>query len=425
MGDRMSAPLPPASPTTARIRPDIGRTELVCMLALLMALNALAIDAMLPALAALGTSLGVTDINDTQFVITVFLGGMGAGAIAYGPLSDRYGRRPVTLGALILYIFCALGCGLVRDFETLVALRFIQGIASASSGVVCIAIVRDRMAGDAMARMVSTIFMVFMIVPVIAPTIGQAVLWFGGWREIFLLLAIMGVVMTGWVWARLPETLDPANALPLNPASIWAACRAVVRHRHALLYTLAGALIVGGMYGFLSASAQLFTVIMGDADLFPVAFAGVAMTMASTNFLNSRIVMRFGARRVSHSAICGFILLGATQFGLAEWGSAPWQLTFVVLALNLSMLGLIGSNLSAIAMTPFGAMAGTASSFQNTVRTSSGAIIGGFIGQQFNGTPVPMALGFLCCGLGALTCILVAEQGRLFTRPGTTATPIA
>lgn len=421
----MTNPTPSDMRSDSRTRPDIGRTELVWMLALLMALNALAIDAMLPALAALGHGLGVRDINDTQFVITVFLGGMGAGAIAYGPLSDRYGRRAVTLGALTLYIFCALGCALVRDFEMLVALRFIQGLASASSGVVCIAIVRDRMTGDAMARMVSTIFMVFMIVPVIAPTIGQAVLWLGGWREIFLLLAIMGVVMAGWVWARLPETLDPANALPLNPASIWAACREVVRNRHSLLYTLAGALIVGGMYGFLSASAQLFTAIIGDPDLFPIAFAGVALTMASTNFLNSRIVMRFGARRVSHSAICGFILLGAAQFGLAQWGGAPWQLTFTALALNLSMLGLIGSNLSAIAMTPFGAIAGTASSFQTTVRTSSGAIIGGFIGQQFDGTPVPMALGFLCCGVAALTCILIAENGRLFTRPGTTATPLA
>ncbi len=413
-------PSPPS-----RVRRDIGRAELVWMLALLMALNALAIDAMLPALAALGQGLGVREINDTQFVITVFLGGMGAGAIAYGPLSDRYGRRPVTLAALTLYIFCALGCALVNDFETLVALRFVQGIASASSGVVCIAIVRDRMQGDAMARMVSTIFMVFMIVPVIAPTIGQLVLWIGGWRDIFLLLAIIGVVMAAWVWARLPETLDPANALPLNISSIAAACSKVLRHRHALLYTLAGALIVGGMYGFLSASAQLFTAIMGDPNLFPIAFAGVALTMASTNFLNSRIVMRFGARRVSHSAICSFIFLGAVQVALAEWGGAPWQATFAVLALNLSMLGLIGSNLSAIAMTPFGEIAGTASSFQNTVRTSSGAIIGGFIGQQFDGTPVPMAIGFLVCGLAALACIMIAEQGRLFTRPGTTPTPMA
>lgn len=420
----MAAPMA-SSRTPVLQRPDIGRAELVWMLALLMALNALAIDAMLPALAALGGGLGVRDINDTQFVITVFLGGMGAGAIAYGPLSDRYGRRPVTLGALTLYIFCALGCALVSDFETLVALRFVQGLASASSGVVCIAIVRDRMSGDAMARMVSTIFMVFMIVPVIAPTIGQAVLWLGGWRDIFLLLSVMGCAMAGWVWARLPETLDPANVLPLNPLSIGAACAAVLRHHHALLYTLAGALIVGGMYGFLSASAQLFTAIMGDPDLFPIAFAGVAMTMASTNFLNSRIVMRFGARRVSHSAICGFILLGAVQYALARWGASPPLLTFAVLALNLSMLGLIGSNLSAIAMTPFGAIAGTASAFQNTVRTSSGAMIGGFIGQQFDGTPVPMALGFLVCGAAALACVAVAEHGRLFTRPGTTPTPVA
>jgi MFS transporter, DHA1 family, multidrug resistance protein len=418
------ATMPSLVPSDGVPSPDISRTELMIMLALLMALNALAIDAMLPALAALGAGLGVADINATQFVITAFLFGIGAGSVVHGPLSDRYGRRPVILTALIVYIFAALGCAFVSDFETLIALRVVQGIASAASSVVTIAIIRDRMAGDQMARMTSTIFMIFMIVPVIAPSVGQLVLWFGGWREIFLLLGIMGAAMAGWIWRRLPETLDSANVVPLNLGGITSAWAQVVRHHHALLYTLGGALVVGAMYGFLSASAQLFTAVIGDAELFPVAFACVALTMASTNFLNSRIVVRFGARRVAHSAICLFMILGGVQLTLALWGSAPAPVILGTLALNLSMVGLIGANLSAIAMAPFGHIAGTASSFQNSMRTLGGTTLGGAIGQQFDGTAVPMALGFLLCGAAALLCLLIAEQGRLFTRPGTTPPPM-
>jgi MFS transporter, DHA1 family, multidrug resistance protein len=420
----MAPAMPKLAPATRHQPRDIGRVELMVMLAFLMALNALAIDAMLPALSIMGHDLGLGDANHAQYVITGFLFGMGAGAVVYGPLSDRFGRRATTLGALTLYIFCALGCAFIRDFETLIALRFIQGLASASAGVVSIAIVRDRMVGDQMARMTSTIFMIFMIVPVVAPGVGQLVLWFGSWRAIFLLLAIMGCAMALWVWRRLPETLDPANVIPLNLPSIARAWGEVVRHRHALLYTLGGAMVVGGLYGFLSGSSQLFTAVMGSPDLFPIAFAAVALTMAASNFLNSRIVMRFGARRVAHSAICLFVLFGAIQFTVAASGLQGLFYTLVPLTLNLSMMGLIGSNLSAISMTPFGHIAGTASSFQNSVRTLSGTVLGGFIGQQFDGTAAPMALGFLLCGVASLTCILIAEQGRLFTRPGTTPPPV-
>jgi MFS transporter, DHA1 family, multidrug resistance protein len=411
-------------PATRRQPQDIGRTELLFMLALLMALNAMAIDAMLPALVALGRGLGVTDTNHTQYVVTSFLFGMGAGAVIYGPLSDRFGRRSVTLGSLTLYIFCTLGCAFIRDFETLIVLRFIHGVASASAGVVSVAVVRDRMVGDQMARMISTIFMIFMIVPVVAPAIGQAILTFGSWRTIFLLLAILGLVMAAWVWWRLPETLDPEHVVPLKLGSIVDAWGQVISHRHALLYTLGAAMLVGGMYGFLSASAQLFTAVVGDPSLFPAAFAAVAVVMASTNFLNSRIVVRFGARRVAHSAIFLFIGFGALQLGLALSGQQGLFITLVPLALNLSMMGLIGSNLSAISMIPFGHVAGTASSFQNSVRTMGGTTLGGFIGQQFDGTAVPMALGFVLCGLASLLLILIAEKGRLFTRPGTASPPL-
>ncbi len=398
----------------------MGRKELVVMLAGLMALNALAIDAMLPALSAMGASLGVADANRPQYVIVAYLLGTGLGSIVHGPMSDRYGRRAVLLWALMAYIACALGCAFVSDFSVLLSLRFMQGLAGAAMGVVTIAIVRDQMSGDQMARMISTIFMIFMIVPVIAPTVGQAVLLFGGWREIFLLFAVMGVVMAGWVWRRLPETLDPANVSRLDARTILSSWSSVARHRLAVGYTLGAALIQAGLFGFLTSSSQLFTALFGSPDYFPIAFACVAGTMACTNFLNSRIVERFGARRVSHTAILLFIGLAMVQWLVSDAAVGQPLLLLVPLAINMSMIGLIGSNLSAIAMTPFGRIAGTASSFQTSVRTLLSASLGGLIGQQFDGTGVPMAQGFLICGLAGLGMVLWAERGRLFTRPGTT-----
>lgn len=404
----------------APVTGGMGRKELVCMLAGLMALNALAIDAMLPALSAIGSSLRVTAANDVQLVIVAYLLGTGIGSVVHGPLSDRYGRRAVLLWTLLAYIGCALGCAFIAEFSVLLALRFMQGLAGAALGVVAIAIVRDKMAGDQMARMTSTIFMVFMVVPVIAPSVGTLVLLFGGWREIFLLFAVMGLAMSAWVWRRLPETLDPANVTLLDARSIVGAWSSVIRHRLALGYTMAGALTQAGLFGFLTSSSQLFTALFGSPKLFPLAFAAVAATMAASNFLNSRIVERFGARRVSHSAILIFIAMAGVQWaGNLYWtGHMGWLL--VPLALNMSMIGLIGSNFSSIAMTPFGHIAGTASSFQTSVRTVISASLGGLIGAQFDGTGVPMAQGFVAAGVAGLLMVLWAERGRLFTRPGTT-----
>ncbi len=403
----------------------ISRTEFVVMLASIMALSALAIDTMLPALDAMGRDLGVTNENRTQLVIILFLFSVGVGSVIHGPLSDRYGRRPVLLVSLLLYAVTALGCVMAQDFATLLALRVAQGVACAAGNVITIAIIRDRLSGDAMARMTSTIFMVFMIVPVIAPTLGQFILTFGDWRTIFLLLAMASIAMTLWVLRRLPETRDPANIVPLTLPTILSGWGEVMRHRSAMGYMTAAALIQGGLYGFLASGPQIFRHVFHAPDLFPTAFAAIAITMACTNFLNSRIVMRFGARRVGHTAVCVFILLGSAQLIMALFAT-PTILGFIVpVALGISMVGLIGSNFSSIAMTPFGHIAGTASSFQSAVRTACGAIIGGAIGHAFNNSFVPLAAGFVGCGIAALIGVLIAERGRLFTRPGTAGhTPV-
>jgi DHA1 family bicyclomycin/chloramphenicol resistance-like MFS transporter len=406
------------SPTTPKT--DIGEHELVVMMASLMALNALAIDSMLPAFPRMAKGLALTDPNQVQYVISVFLAGTGIGALFHGPLSDRFGRKPVMFLAVVGSAIFSFACSFSTSFEMLLAMRFAHGLSAAAMGVLVASIIRDRFEGDAMARRMSTIFLIFMIVPIIAPTLGQFILLFAGWRSIFDVMAIMAIAAALWVWRRLPETLSPENVILIQPSALAAAWRTVVLHRIAAGYMLGAGIVQGALFGYLNSSQQAFEQVFNAADFFTIGFAIVAIGIAVSNFTNARIVERFGARRVSQAALLMFIALGTMQL-LAAW-FAPTSLFLFLLFLtaNMAMVGFIGSNFSSIAMTPFGAVAGAASSFQTFVRTLLAASIGAGIGQQFDGSVVPIAAGFVICGLIALVLVLWGESGKLFTRPGTT-----
>lgn len=403
-----------------RKQPKLGNLELTVMMAAVMALNALAIDAMLPAFPRMTAGLGLIDPNRIQFVITAYLLGMGAGSLVHGPLSDRYGRRPILLGAIAGYIVCALACSFATSFDMLIAMRIAQGLCGAGLGVLVTSIIRDQFEGDAMARRMSTIFLVFMAVPIVAPLVGSVVLIFAGWRSIFDLIAIMAVAVLAWVVLRLPETLDPENIVPIKAKTLTASWKQVISDRTANCYMIAGATAQGALFGYLNSSQQIFERTFSAPDFFPIGFAIIAIGIACANFTNARIVERFGARRVSQTALIAFIFIATSQALAAIFAPASLPLFLVLITANMAMIGFVGSNFSSIAMQPFGAIAGTASSFQNFVRTIWAAFIGAIIGQQFNGAVTPVALGFLACGLTAFTLILYGERGKLFTRPGTT-----
>jgi MFS transporter, DHA1 family, multidrug resistance protein len=399
---------------------SIGPRELTIMMASLMALNALAIDAMLPAFPAMIKGLSVKNANDIQYVISVFLAGTGIGALIYGPLSDRYGRKPILLIATVGAAIFSLACSISPTFEIMLAMRFAHGLLAAAMAVLVISVIRDQFEGDAMARRMSTIFLIFMIVPIIAPTVGQLVLLFAGWRTIFDLMAFMAVAAAIWVYRRLPETLAPENVIPIEPHALAKAWRMVVLNRNAAGYMLGAGIVQGSLFGYLNSSQQMFDKVFNAADFFTIGFAIVAIGIAVSNFTNARIVERFGARRVSHTALITFIALGALQVAAGELAPKSLRLFLALLTANMAMVGFIGSNFSSIAMTPFGHVAGAASSFQTFVRTVLAASIGAVIGQQFDGRVTPVALGFLLCGLLALILVLWCEKGKLFTRPGTT-----
>lgn len=407
-----------SSPASAK--KSIGPRELTIMMASLMALNALAIDSMLPAFPAMAQGLNVTDPNQIQYIISVFLAGTGIGALIYGPLSDRYGRKPILLIATIGAAVFSLACSIAPNFEMMLAMRFAHGLLAAAMGVLVISVIRDQFEGDAMARRMSTIFLIFMIVPIIAPTIGQMVLLFSGWRMIFDLMAFMAVAAAIWVYLRLPETLAPENVIPIEPHALAKAWKVVVLHRNAAGYMIGAGIVQGALFGYLNSSQQMFDKVFDAADFFTIGFAIIAIGIAVSNFTNSRIVERFGARRVSHTALLTFIILGALQLLAARVAPTSLPLFLLLLTGNMAMIGFISSNFSSIAMTPFGHVAGAASSFQTFVRTALAASLGAVIGQQFDGSVFPVALGFLGCGVAALILVLWCEKGRLFTRPGTT-----
>lgn len=408
----MHSPLP--------LKKSIGPRELTVMMASLMALNALAIDSMLPAFPAMVDGLGLNDPNRIQYVISIFLAGTGVGALVHGPLSDRFGRRPILLIATVGAAVFSLACSISPSFEMLLAMRFAHGLMAAAMGVLVVSVIRDQFEGDAMARRMSTIFLIFMIVPIIAPTIGQLVLLFAGWRTIFDLMAFMAVAAAIWVYYRLPETLHPENIIPIEPHALAKAWKSVVLNRNAAGYMLGAGIVQGALFGYLNSSPQLFDVVFGAADFFTIGFAIVAIGIAVSNFTNAKIVERFGARRVSQAALVMFIFLGAFQLAAAEFAPRSLPLFLVLLTANMAMVGFIGSNFSSIAMTPFGHVAGAASSFQSFAKTVVAALIGAGIGQQFDGSAIPVAAGFLLCGLTALALIFWCEHGKMFTRPGTT-----
>ncbi|MEJ6595302.1 multidrug effflux MFS transporter [Parasphingorhabdus sp.] len=394
----------------------IGRVELIIMVASLMALNALAIDMMLPALGLMSDDFALPAVNDRQWVITSYIYGMAMGSILYGTLADRYGRKPVLLVTTAIYIIFGILCAFAWDYDLLLIARFIQGLAASALGVLVNSIIRDRYEGDAMARSMSTIMMVFMIVPITAPLFGQLVLLVAQWKAIFLVLSTAGLVMFLWVLARLPETLHPDNKTPISPKSIVSAWHQVIFNRNSFGHVIASGLMMAPLFAYIASAQQIFFDIFDAEDIFVYVFALNAGAMSLGNFANSRIVMRFGARRVSQSALLFFILVSIIHFALAMTDHINiWTFT-AMLAPSMAMVGLTGANFSSIAMQPFGKIAGVASSFQNFSRTALSASIGAAIALQFDGTVLPIAIGFLVCGIASLTLIFWAEEGRLFRR---------
>ncbi|MCK9551754.1 MULTISPECIES: multidrug effflux MFS transporter [Aquamicrobium] len=392
----------------------MGKMEFIALMAMLMALNALAIDIMLPGLQEIGSTLGVENENHRQYVISAYLLGFAFAQLAYGPLADRFGRRTPMLIGLGIYIVAAFAGAIAPTFASLLLLRFVHGIGSAATRVITVSIIRDVFGGRQMAEAMSLVMMVFMIVPVIAPGTGQVIMLFAEWHMIFVFMGLAGIVVTLWMALRLPETLDPADKRPFNPRAIAQAFGIVLSNRLALCYTLASTFIFGSLFGFINSAQQVYVGIYDLGTMFPVAFAAVAAFMALSSYLNSRLVGRFGMRKISHGALIGFLIVSAIWFVLSLFGTVPFPLFITLFALAMFQFGLIGSNFNSLAMEPLGHVAGTASSVLGFMGTAGGGLIGALIGQAFDGTTTPLAFGFVSVAVIGLVFVLIAERGKLF-----------
>jgi len=394
--------------------PGVGFKEFVAMIAALMAINALAIDAMLPALPSIGEALGIADGNQRQWIVTAYLLGFGVAQIFYGTLADRFGRKPVLMAGLSLYVLFSLVAALSRSFEIMMAARVLQGVGSASSRVLAVSIVRDCYSGRPMARVMSLSFIVFLAVPVIAPTVGQLIMLLAPWPSIFVAFALFAITVMAWVWFRLPETQHPEDRLPISVAGVAHAFKLVLTNRISVGYTIAMTILLGGLFGFINSAQQVFFDVFHVQRLFTAFFAMIALSIAAASLLNARLVNRFGTRVLSHTALVGYIACATLHAAIALGGGESLAVFAPFLAFQFFCFGLVASNFGAMAMDPLGHVAGTAASAQGFLTTIGGALCGFWIGQHFDGTVIPLTLGFAGFGIGGFLIVLVVEKGRLF-----------
>ncbi|MGZ8332729.1 MAG: multidrug effflux MFS transporter [Allosphingosinicella sp.] len=404
--------LQPPRPDLTGARPSFR--EFVVLMAGLMSLNALAIDAMVPALPAIGAALNVADENSRQLVVSLYVLGFGFTQIVYGPLSDRFGRKPVLIVSLVLYVAFALACWAAPSFTLLLAARMAQGGAAASTRVLVVSIVRDRFEGPRMARIMSLAFLVFLLVPMLAPVFGQLTLLVASWRAIFFGLALGGAVMLLWTVVRLPETLRPEYRRPLDAKTIWDGTWQTLSDRQSLGYTLAFTLMMASLMGYINSIQQIVFDIFRRPELIAATFAGVALPMAATSYANSRLVERIGTRRIAHAGLALFTLSALVHLGIVLTAGESLGLFIVMQGLTMACFGLVSANFGALAMQPLGHVSGTASSVQGTIGTIGGALLGLAVGQSFDGTLVPMVGAFAAFGALGLLILLVTERGRLF-----------
>jgi DHA1 family bicyclomycin/chloramphenicol resistance-like MFS transporter len=395
----------------------IPRVEFIAIVAGLMALNALAIDILLPAFPNISAAYSI-DGNTVQYLLLSYVMGFGAAQLFFGPISDRFGRRKPLFFGLAVYIVCAIAGSFAPSFEMVLVFRFIQGLGAAATRVIALAVVRDTHAGRAMAATMSLVMMVFMVVPIVAPFVGQGIIMIGPWQHIFWFMALLAVVMTVWTAIRLPETLNSANRRPLALRPVLKGFQLVVSNRISLFYTLATAFFFGSLFAFLNLAQPILGDVYGLDSYFPLAMAMGASFMAAASLLNARIVERLGMRRLSHGALIAHLAISAAASAWFYTHDVPlWQF-MVAMILIMPLFGLIGANFNSIAMEPLGKVAGTASSVLGFTQTVGGGLCGAAIGQTFDGTALPLIAGSALTSLITLVLVLIAEKGKLFSHPG-------
>jgi len=382
------------------------------MMALMSANVALSIDMMLPALGEMSRDLGASDDNDRQLVLSAVFLGLACAQIFFGPLSDRFGRkRPLAVG-MLLFIAGSVTCLFAQSMTVMLLGRFIQGVGTAGPRIICNAIIRDRFSGDAMASVVSLVMVVFILVPVIAPMLGQVVVIFSHWRVIFVIFIILAVSMLIWFYLVQEETLAPENRKSLSARALSSTLMEVLTTRVTMGYTLAAAFVFGPFLGFLNSSQQILQELYGLGQKFPFYFATLALAFGVASYFNSRLVLRFGMRVMTKWSIRGLCLVSVLFFAVVavNGGQIPLMGFMAFEMIIFCLIGFLFGNFSALSLEPMGHIAGTASAVIGSVTTMVSLIIGFGIGAAFNSTVVPLVVGFAVTSLCAYAIVYWTER---------------
>jgi DHA1 family bicyclomycin/chloramphenicol resistance-like MFS transporter len=409
----------PAGTVSVPVKNPMHRGEFIALIAMMFATIAFSIDSILPALPEIANELSPTDPNRAQLILIAFVLGMGVGTLFTGPLSDAFGRKTVIYGGAAVYILGAALAWQAQSLEMLLAARLLQGLGSAGPRVVAIAVVRDFYSGRAMARIMSIAMMIFTLVPAIAPLLGQAIMAFTGWRGIFVAFILFSATCVVWMAVRLPESLPREARRPFRIPLLWAAICEMVTHPTVRLSILVQTLIMGALFSLLTMVQPIYDVVFDRAESFPMWFGIVALISGSASMINAALVEKVGMRKMVTIALGGQIALTATVIvSLNLTLPEPWAFgVFVTWQATLFfMLGMTLGNLNAIAMEPMGHIAGMAASVTGAISTFLAALIALPVGQSFDGSVWPLAIGIFVMTVVAFVVML--EMGRIERRTG-------
>ena len=374
---------------------DSTSAEFIIIISMMMALTALSIDAMLPALPKISSDLGATNPNDRQLIISLIFFGQAVGQLFFGPLSDKTGRKPAIYAGYALFIVGSLISVFSINFSAMLIGRALQGIGISAPRAVSMALVRDKLEGRRMAQVMSFASTIFILVPMIAPTIGQGILSIAGWRGIFGSFILFALVTVVWFALRVPETLALEKKLPFSPKQIVDSTIKVVNIRTTLGYTLVLGLVQGVFLGYLNSSQQIFQEQYGLGTLFPLYFAVISLSLGVASLANTRLVMRYGMDKLAQWALNGIFALAILFLGAAAVysGQPPLWSLMTYLMMSFFCIGILFGNISALAMQPLGRFAGVGAAVVGSLSTLISTLLGTMIGQSYNGTVLPLVIG--------------------------------
>lgn len=388
----------------------ISTGEFTLLVALLMSIVAISIDALLPALDAIRADIAMSHPNQAQLVVSALFFGMAIGQLICGPLSDATGRKKVLNGGIVLFLVGTVICYFATDINTLLFGRFVQGLGVSGPYVSAISIVRDKYSGNDMARIMSLVMMIFVMVPALAPSLGQAVLWIGSWRDIFILYVFYALLIVVWIFCRLEETLPKEHRIAMSTKGFAEGFKEVISNVPTVCYMICMGLFFGSFIGYLNSSQQIFQDLFKTGELFTLYFGLLAIVFGAASLVNSRLVQKWGMQHLSNRAVWGIIISSALFLVLHLSVEVQLWMFVIYASVLFFCFGLVFGNINAMAMEPMGHVAGIAAAIIGSTSSIMSMSIGTVIGQMYNGTLVPVTAGFLIFGSISMAILTFAQK---------------